>query len=167
MARLFLVLAGELIAHHSSASCIARIGAETNHVTRHTSHVTRHSSSLWRPHAAQILHDSVIAINHGVSQGSMAVAAAQGVRSTTRMRSARESSGHLFLAVTSALCSTSGRQVSSLSLERCRGVSPLQTRSKSNGPPQCSRPYFIIIQRGITICSGRSRLRRSSAEPRR
>ena len=134
---------------------------------RHTSHVTRHSSSLWRPHAAQIRHDSVIAKIHGVSQGSVAVAAAQGVRST-RMRSARESCGHLFLAVTSALCSTSVRQVSSPSLERCRGVEPLQTRSKSkHGPLQYINPYFIIIQRGITLCSWRSRLRRSSAELRR
>jgi hypothetical protein len=52
-----------------------------------------------------------------------------------------------------------------LPAERCRGVSPLQTRSKSNGPPQYINPYFIIIPRGITICSWRSRLRRSSAEP--
>ncbi len=31
-----------------------------------------------------------------------------------------------------------------LPAERCRGVSPLQTQSKSNGPPQYINPYVII-----------------------
>ena len=38
---------------------------------------------------------------------------------------------------------------------------------RSSGRPQYSKPYFSIIERGITRCSSRSRLRRSSAKNRR
>jgi hypothetical protein len=56
-------------------------------------------------------------------------------------------------------------------LAAAQGVRSTRIRSarevRSSGRPQYSEPYFSIIERGITDCSWRSRLRRSSAEYRR
>ena len=70
-------------------------------ISSDTPHVTRHYTSLRRPDSAQIRYDVGTVRLNGNVQGSDAVAATQGVRST-RMSSAREGWWHLSLAVRSA-----------------------------------------------------------------